>query len=137
MNRGRRSDRIFEHRNDYPWSSRKGYVSSAKKWNRLHKDFIVSLLTNLEGDRLQAYKQFMKMGDSEEITQVFESKKWLVFLGYETFGSWLKGTFFEQNNDAQIPASKVLAPDLETIQKTVCSYYGVAVSDIALRKEKE
>jgi len=79
----------------------------------------------------------MKLGDSEEIAQVFESEKCLVFLGYETFGSRLKGTFFEQNHDAQIPASKSLAPDLETIKKTVCSYYGIAVYDIALRKEKK
>ena len=30
---------------DYPWTSHKGYLSVAKKWNWLYKEFIFSLLT--------------------------------------------------------------------------------------------
>ena len=70
------------------------------------------------------------MEDSEEIANVFERKKWPPFLGDEKFGKWLKGKFFEQKNDPQIPESQVLAPDCETIKKTVCSYYRVDLSEL-------
>lgn len=71
--------------------------------------------------RLKAYKRFINMEDSEEITRVFERKKWPTFLGGERFVSWLKAKCFEQKHDSQIPESKILAPDLETIKKAVCT----------------
>ena len=33
---------LVEEVNKYPWSSHKGYLSDSKKWNWLHKDFILS-----------------------------------------------------------------------------------------------
>jgi putative transposase len=128
---------VEDHVEKYPWSSHKGYVSSSTKWDWLHKNFILSLLSNVEGGRLKAYKQFITMEDSEEIANVFARKKWPPFLGDDKFGRWLKGTFFEQKNDPHIPESKVLAPDCDTIKKTVCSYYGVDVSELLkLRRGK-
>ena len=121
---------VAEHLEDYPWTSHKGYVSSAKRWDWLHKDFILSLLSPVQASSLKAYKQFMKMEDLEEITNVFEQKKWPTFLGDEKFVRWLKGTFFEQKRDPQIPESVALAPDLETIQKEVCSHYHVDESEL-------
>ena len=121
---------LAEKLSQYPWSSHKGYLSLSKKWDWLHKDFILSLLSTVKGGRLKAYKQFIKMEDSEEITQVFERKKWPTFLGDEKFVRWLKGKFFEQKHDPQIPESKILAPDLETIKKAVCSYYRVDGSEL-------
>lgn len=121
---------VEDHLEKYPWSSHKGYLSSSRKWDWLHKDFILSLLSTVKGGRLKAYKQFIKMEDSEEITQVFEGKKWPTFLGDEKFVRWLKATFFEQKHDPQIPESKILAPDLETIKKAVCSYYRVDGSEL-------
>jgi putative transposase len=121
---------VEDHVETYPWSSHRGYLSSAKKWDWLHKNFILSLLSNEKAARLKAYTQFIEREDSEEITHVLERRKWPIFLGDETFGRWLKGTFFEQKNDPQIPESKLLSPDLETIKKTVCSYYGVEVSEL-------
>jgi putative transposase len=32
---------------DYPWSSHKGYLSNAKKWNWLYKSFILSLFDQI------------------------------------------------------------------------------------------
>lgn len=123
-------DGVADHLEEYPWSSHIGYLSSAKKWDWLHKEFILSILSAQKGNRLKAYRQFMKMEDSEEVTQVFERKKWPAFLGEDKFARWLKGTFFEQKRDPQIPESIALAPELETIKKEVCSYYRVDESEL-------
>jgi putative transposase len=125
---------VAEHLEAYPWTSHNGYVSSAKKWDWLHKDFLLSLLSPVKAGRLKAYKQFMQMEDLEEITNVFERKKWPPFLGDEKFSTWLKATFFEHKRDHQIPESIALAPELETIQKVVSSYYQVDGSE--LRKSR-
>jgi hypothetical protein len=36
-------------------------------------------------------------------------------LGSEKFISWIKDQFFKKKKDIQVPASKQLAPDLDTI----------------------
>ncbi|MBU2498382.1 MAG: transposase, partial [Proteobacteria bacterium] len=114
----------------YPWSSHKGYLSPAKKWDWLHKDFVLSMLSGEKRTRLRAYRHFMKEEDSEEISQLFERKKWPAFLGDEKFASWLRGNFFEHKRDPQIPESGELAPELDAIKKEVCSYYGVEQSEL-------
>ncbi len=121
---------IVDHLEAYPWSSHNGYLSSAREWDWLHKDFILSILSTQERDRIGAYRQFIRNEDSDEITQVFERKKWPAFLGDEKFTSWLKGKYFEQKRDPQIPDSMILAPELETIKKVVSSYYQIDESEL-------
>ena len=128
---------IADHLDEYPWSSHKGYVSSARKWDWLHKEFILSILSSQKKRRLQAYRQFMKMEDSKEITNMLERKRWPTFLGDETFITWIKGTFFDQKQNHQIPDSASLAPELETIKKTVCSYYHVDESELLKSRRGE
>ena len=36
---------IVDKLNKYTWSSHKGYLSAAKKWDWLHRDFILSLFS--------------------------------------------------------------------------------------------
>ena len=42
-------------KDDYLWSSHKGYLSVAKKWKWLHKEFIFSMLTK---NRKECVKQY-------------------------------------------------------------------------------
>jgi len=114
----------------YPWSSHKGYLSSAKKWSWLHKDFIFSLFSNVKTDQLKAYKAFMHMEDSEEITHVLEGKKRPIAFGDEKFVNWLKVKFFVKNRNPQIPESLKLAPEIEEIKNTVCSFYNIDESEL-------
>ncbi len=120
----------MHHVDDYPWSSHDGYVSSAKQWDWLHKECILSMLTDRKNDRLKAYRQFMAMADTEEITAMLERKKWPTFIGDETFVRWLKGEYFERKSDSQIPESVTLAPNLEVIKRVVCSYYDMGESEL-------
>jgi REP element-mobilizing transposase RayT len=39
---------IVDHPEAYPWSSHNGYLSSARGWDWLHKDFILSILSTQE-----------------------------------------------------------------------------------------
>ncbi len=43
----------------YKWSSHKGYISIAKKWDWLYKNYILSLLSKNRKDWLRYYR---KMG---------------------------------------------------------------------------
>ena len=63
---------IVDKLDSYEWSSHKGYVSKAKKWDWLHKDFVLSML----------------------IIRIFEKKKLPWILGTESFIDWVKDSFF-------------------------------------------
>jgi len=121
---------IVDHLGEYPWSSHNGYLSSAREWDWLYKDFILSILSAREEHRLQAYQQFIAIDDSQELTDKLAQTKWPSFLGNESFEKWLKNTFFQRKRHPQIPDSAALAPGLEIIKKVVCSYYRVDESEL-------
>lgn len=109
---------------EYPWSSHPGYLTGAKKWDWLYKDFILSLLTEKRNKR-QQYRKFMLTEEPEEITAIFAKKKLPPFLGSETFLSWVKETFFTRKHDRQIPQSVHLAPTRQQIVDEICRVYEV------------
>ncbi len=116
---------MVETLNEYAWSSHHGYLSLAKNWNWLHKDFILSMLAYDQKKRKQAYLRFMAKDDSDELLDLFEQKKWPSLLGSENFISWVKETFFEKKKHRQVPESVQLAPDQEKIKREVCRAYGI------------
>lgn len=118
----------------YAWSSHVGYLSSAKKWDWLHKDFILAMLTEDASQRLRSYKTFMALKDSEEMTNIFDKVKLPLILGREDFVDWVKATFFTDKVHEQVPDSEQLAPDLEKIKAIVCQYYAVGVDSLMLSK---
>ncbi len=109
---------------EYPWSSQPGYLSRAKKWDWLHKDFILSLLTENK-DKKRVYRQFIRNEEPEEIIAIFAKKKLPSLLGSEQFLSWVKETFFLRKKDREIPDSLLLAPTREQIFDATCRIYGV------------
>ncbi|MCK4795461.1 MAG: transposase [Desulfobacteraceae bacterium] len=114
----------------YPWSSHHGYLSSAKKWSWLHKDFIMSMLTGEPDKGFEAYCEFVVQEDSEEISRLFDKKKLPAILGREKFVNWVKITFFEDKVHSQVPESVQLAPEVESIKKAVCLNYGIEKSHL-------
>jgi hypothetical protein len=75
---------------DYVWSSHKGYLSVGKKWKWLHKEFIFSLLTKNRKEWVKEYRRFVAVENDEEISGVFEGKKWPSVLGPDRFLDWVK-----------------------------------------------
>ena len=75
---------MVDELDQYPWSNHHGYLSAAKSWDWLYKDFVLSMLSDNRKAK-KAYKQFMAMEDSQEIQEIFEKKKWPSMLGSEDF----------------------------------------------------
>lgn len=122
---------IVDQLDDYPWNSHKGYLSTSKKWDWLHRDFILSILCSEKSARQKTYKSFMALEDSEDIEKLFERKKWpVVALAGEKFVKKLKGKYFREKTDSQVPESRNLAPALQSIKKEVCLYYGADGSEL-------
>jgi putative transposase len=114
----------------YPWSSHKGYLSRAKRWEWLHKDYVLAMLATRRADRLRLYREFVFMGEGEEILQVFSRKKWPWVLGSEGFVSAVKESFFARKLDGEVPESRELAPEVEEIKRAVCEFYGVGEAEL-------
>ncbi len=110
----------------YPWSSHQGYLSDAKKWNWLYKDFILSLFSNEKAVSRKIYKDFVSKEIPEEINRIFGRKNLPSALGSKNFLTWVKDSFFLRKRHKEVPESKSLSPDAERIKEEVCRSYGVS-----------
>jgi putative transposase len=116
---------IMKRLDQYAWSSHKGYLSKARKWNWLYKHFILEMLTPQTSHQIQTYKQFMAQEQDEDLVRLIDGDKRPSMLGSKKFRSWVKEQFFKQKKDKEVPASKELAPDLETIISEVSRHYQI------------
>jgi putative transposase len=121
---------LVKRLDQYVWSSHKGYLSKAKKWNWLYKHFVLDMLTTQINSQIQIYKQFMAQEQDEDLVRVLDGKNPPSMLGSEKFISWIKDRFFKKKKDKEVPASKELAPDLDTIISEVSRYYKVRQTKI-------
>ena len=94
---------------DYVWSSHKGFLSVAKKWEWLHKEFVFGLLCEDKKLWLKTYRQFMALETDEDIVRIIEGKRWPSMLGPRSFIDWVKGTYYGLKDDEEIPQAKELA----------------------------
>jgi REP element-mobilizing transposase RayT len=116
---------LTDNLHGYAWSSHRGYLSRSKRWDWLHKEYVLSMLSKSKADRLTRYRQFVSIEDEEEISEVYERKKWPSVLGSEGFVNTIKEKFFFQKADDEVPQSRELAPDPDTIKRAVAAFYGV------------
>jgi len=107
----------------YAWSSHKGYISTAKKWSWLYKEFVLQMLAEQVSSQIRIYRQFMAQQQDKDLIRVFERKRKPSMLGSNEFISWVKDRFFKKKIDKEIPASKGLAPDTERIISEVSRHY--------------
>ena len=107
------------------WSSHRGYLSKAKKWNWLYKDFVLQMLTAQISTQIRIYKRFMAQEQDEDLVRLLDRKNPPSMLGSEKFISWIKDRFFKKKIDTEVPASKQLAPDIDTIISEVSRYYEI------------
>jgi putative transposase len=114
----------------YPWVSHQGYLSDAKKWNWLYKDFILSLFSDEKAVSRKTYKDFVSKGTPEEINRIFGRKNLPSALGSKDFLDWVKGSFFFGKRHKEVPDSKKLSPDAERIKGEICRRYRVAMDEL-------
>ena len=97
--------------------------SRARKWNWLYRDLVLKMLTPQKSAQIRLYKEFMAQKEDEDLVRVLERKKLPSVLGGETFISWIKDRFFKEKIDREVPASRYLAPDMDTILREVGLHY--------------
>ena len=119
---------------DYEWSSYKGYLSYAKKWKWLYKDYIFSMITQKKQGRLKPFIEFMQENDSEEVTRLFSLKKLPSFFGPESFITGIKEKYYFKKKCYEIPESKSLSPTSDTIISAVCEHYGVSFAELLITR---
>ena len=116
---------LVEKPEQYAWSSHKGYLSVARKWDWLYREFIFSLSTTKKQDWVNLYRRFMSMEDEQEIDQIIARKKWPSSIGTDEFTDWIKGKYYSSRTDEDVPETRPLLPDQEKILEVVCNYYGI------------
>lgn len=123
-----------ENLNAYPWSSHKAYLSVAKKWNWLHKAFILKLLTGEKKAQIRTYRRFVAVDEDKEIEEVMGRNRWPSLFGPKDFMDWVKATYRGIRGGDEMPQVRELYPDPQKIMSSVCDFYDVARGELFLTK---
>jgi REP element-mobilizing transposase RayT len=115
---------------DYPWSSHKGYLSKSKKWQWLHKDYILDMFSQKKHLQVKIYRQFVSKQEPVEIMELYSKQKMSPILGSDKFIEWVRGSFSKKRKDMEIPESKDLCPDATEIRRVICNYYQIEESEL-------
>ena len=119
---------------DFPWSSHHGYLSSAKKWEWIYKEFLMSMVSDKQSRRLAAYKDFVSLNDSEETERFYSLKNVSSVMGGDTFKEWIKDQFQHLCFRKEIPESRLLAPSIEEVIAKTCEHFHVSKEQIFISR---
>jgi REP element-mobilizing transposase RayT len=121
---------ITDKLKDYSWSSHKGYISKAKKWEWLHKHYILDMFSKDNKLQITAYKRFISKEEPEKIIEYYSKKNIPSILGSDKFVKWVKDRFPKKKKEKEIPESKNLCPEVIDIKKAVCNHYEITAADL-------
>ena len=107
----------------YKWSSHRGYISVAKKWDWLRKNHILSMLSKNRKDWLRNYKKRVSVDEEGEVAKKISGKKWPVCLGPQSFIDLIKKTCGAEKINKDMPSMLGLLPDKSQILEAVCKAY--------------
>lgn len=116
---------IVNSAEQYEWTSHRGYLSKAKKWNWLHKQFILSMFAKESKHRLHRYRSFMAEDEDKMFLDQLNLKRLPPVLGDNQFVHMIKERFFERKRHIEVPESKLLAPAPNALIKAVCDLYDI------------
>ncbi len=119
---------------DYPWSSHRGYLSMAKKYAWLHKDYLLTMLSEKKSRQKAAYIDFVSLDEPEEIEKFYSQKKLPSILGSDSFKEFLKEKFAHMGFQKEIPESKIFSTSPKDVILAVCKYYKVSESELLASK---
>jgi len=121
---------LVDNLSKYAWSSHKGYLFSAQKWDWLNKNYVLSLFSKNRAESINKYKKFVSKETLEEISQILARKNLPAILGATTFVDKIKEIFFSKKSHEEIPESRFLAPGEDKIIEEVCKFYQVHKKDL-------
>jgi len=119
----------------YRWSSHRGYLSIAKKWEWLYKNYILSLLSKNRKDWLRHYRKWVSTEEDDEVSEKISSVKWPVCLGPQAFIDLIKEKYGSGKINKEIPSSRELLANKKRIIDEVCRFYGVKSTDM-IKKQR-
>jgi len=125
---------LVEDMDTYIWSSHKAYLSIAKKWNWLHKEFILDLLTGDKKARISSYRRFVAIDEDDKLLRTMGRKKWPSLLGPQEFIDWVKTTYRDLKGSDEMPQIRELNVDSDGIIRSVCDYYNIKRKDLLTSK---
>ncbi len=114
---------LVDRLNDYLWSSHLGYHSLAKRWDWLHRDFLLGMLSPDTRHRRSKYLDFVTQDEPEEITSFYAMKKLPSLMGGGTFSEWIKNKFYHLGLQQEVPETQILTRTPAEIIGQVCSYF--------------
>ncbi|GAB4345951.1 MAG: hypothetical protein Kow0089_23130 [Desulfobulbaceae bacterium] len=121
---------LTDNLNDFPWSSHHGYISRAKKWDWLYKEFPLSMVSTSKNKQRSAYLDFVGEGGSEEIERFYKRKNLPSILGTDTFKEHLKDRFDDLIGNREIPGTRELVPSAGKIIDSVCAHFGITEKEL-------
>jgi len=128
--------KLVKHMDDFEWSSHQGYISRAKEWNWLYKDFMLSIFSENKKNQQALYREFMDQVDDNNVIKMLERKKWPVFWGSNSFIQSMKEKYYKKKRDKEIPDSRYLSPDIVHIKRVVCEYYAITIDQLCHKKRR-
>ena len=108
---------LIDRLDSYNWSSHKGYLSKAYKWNCLYKEFVLKMFSENRAESSKRYKEYNMKETPEKINKIFGQRKWPPIIGSDVFLDCVKETSFEKKRHVEIPESKALAPETKKIKE--------------------
>ena len=121
---------IVKDLNSYDWSSHKCYLSNAKKWEWLHKGFVLKIFSENDAEAKKKYIEFIHKETPEEINRIFTGMKWPSMIGSDEFIARVKKVFFNKKRHIEVPESKMLAPEIGKIKEAVCRSYRIKEEEL-------
>lgn len=125
---------LVDNLQKYNWSSHKGYLSKATKWDWLYKKFVLSLFSEDHAESIRLYKQFVTKEVPHEINEILGRRKLPSVLGTKKFIDKIKELFFSDRSHEEIPEAKLLAPDPARILGAVAKFYKVRIDDLLMSR---
>jgi REP element-mobilizing transposase RayT len=125
---------IVRRIDDYTWCSHQGYISKKREWNWVYKDFVLDILEPHKSRQRRAYNTFVAHEDSKEILHFFQKKNIPAVLGNDSFIDKIRKKYFKEKQHQEVPESKALAPDIQTIKRAVCKTCKVKPEDLLISK---
>ena len=114
----------------YKWSSHKGYISIAGKWDWLYKNPVLAMLSKNRQNWLRYYKNWVTIDENDEVSETINGKKWPVYLGPQSFIDMIKERYGKEKIKRDVPSSRELLPDKDRILEEVCRAYHTTVPEI-------
>jgi hypothetical protein len=100
----------------------------------VYKDFMLDILEPHKSRQRRAYNTFVAHEDSKKILHFFQKKNIPAVLGNDSFIDKIRKKYFKEKQHQEVPESKALAPDIQTIKRAVCKTCKVKPEDLLISK---